>query len=67
MEDSEPAPRHCVSKIFQSAWASSPIMLMEAQASIRVDTSPRAFALTLATLRLALARPITNPFENERS
>jgi hypothetical protein len=32
-------------------------MLMEAQASIRVDTSLRAFALTWAILRLAPVKP----------
>jgi hypothetical protein len=49
--------------MFESAWASSPVMLMEAQASIRVDTSLRAFASLLANLRLAGVGPITSPFE----
>jgi hypothetical protein len=37
----------------EGASASSPIMLMEAQASIRVDTSLGAFALTWANVRPA--------------
>ncbi len=38
-------------------------MLMEAQASIRVDTSPRAFALLWARVRLQAVGSITSPFE----
>jgi hypothetical protein len=37
-------------------------MLMEAQASIRVDTSERASARLWAILRLAPVSPITSPF-----
>jgi hypothetical protein len=48
--------------MFKGAWASSPISLMEAQASIRVDTSHRAFARLEAIVRPEAMGLITSPF-----